>query len=545
MNVPQKKQNDRFALRFSGILQVPKSGQYTFYTNSDDGSRIYIGTKLLVNNDGLHGMSEKSASIDLPVGPHPIVVTYFDNGGGDGLVVSWSGPGFEKQKISADRLTVNAGETLHDVAIRSLASIPGHETEKFHDLASLMKAGKHRAAAISVLGAIPEQHWSQKEIGELVDNLIGYLSEIPSQYRTSGPAMDAIALTRSLSKRLPANRAKEIEDHLQDLDVRIIAIGTVPARMIYDKERIAVQAGKPVEFRLLNSDNMPHNFTIVQPGALEEIGELAEATANEPDAAERHYIPESDKILLASRLLEPGQNQALTFEAPKVPGVYPYVCTYPGHWRRMYGALYVVEDLHAYLADPDGYVAANPLPLRDELLKYTARNTEWKYEHLVGSTNPLPHGRSFEVGKNVFKIANCVACHKINDEGQQLGPDLTKLDPERYSTENILRSIVEPSKEITEEFQSNVFVLDSGKVVTGMVVEETSNQLKVLVDPLAKSDPVVVENSEIDERVKSPVSIMPEGLVNKFSEEEILDLIAYIYARGDSKHDLFEMHHSH
>ncbi|MCH5374461.1 MAG: PA14 domain-containing protein, partial [Planctomycetes bacterium] len=63
MNVPQKTQNDKFALRFTGYLQIPRSGEYAFYTASDDGSRLYIGDELVVNNDGLHGMKEKKGSV--------------------------------------------------------------------------------------------------------------------------------------------------------------------------------------------------------------------------------------------------------------------------------------------------------------------------------------------------------------------------------------------------------------------------------------------------------------------------------------------------
>ena len=117
-------------------------------------------------------------------------MTYFDNGGGDGLEVAWSGPDLPKQKISADRLSVGGGvETLHDVAIRSLAAIPGHEAEKFLDLASLVKADRHRTAAISVLRTIPDQHWAPKEVPGLVDNIVGYLSGIPARLRTAGPAV--------------------------------------------------------------------------------------------------------------------------------------------------------------------------------------------------------------------------------------------------------------------------------------------------------------------------------------------------------------------
>ncbi len=544
MNVPQKTTSDGFGLQFTGNVLVPKSGKYTFFTSSDDGSRLYIGKKLVVNNDGLHGMVEKNGTIELAAGPHPILVTYFDNGGGDGLNVTWSGPGMKKQKIAADRLAVSGGQNLHDVAIRSLASIPGNEAEKFRDLSTLVKTGRSRTAAIEVLRTLPDTAWDNKGISSLVDNLVGYLSTIPAEYRTGGPAMEAVALTRSLSKRLSAEEATAVELRLQNLDVRIIAIGTVPARMIYDKEQIAVQAGKPVEFRFSNSDHMPHNFAIVLPGSLAEVGELAEATGRDLDAQARHYIPKSDKILLASKALEPGQRQALTFEASTEPGVYPYVCTYPGHWRRMYGALYVVADLDAYTANPSEYLAANPLPLKDELLKFIGRNTDWKFDDLIASVSPLPHGRSFEVGQNLFKVASCVACHKIGEQGRHLGPDLTKIEPKKHTTEHILRSLLEPSKEIAEKYQSNTFVLDSGKIITGMVVKETPDQVSVLVDPLAKAAPVVIKTADVDTRVKSPLSIMPKGVLSKLTQEEILDLVAFIFAKGDKKHMLF-MKHDH
>jgi hypothetical protein len=68
-------------------------------------------------------------------------------------------------------------------------------------------------------------------------------------------------------------------------------LGTVRERMIYDRETVAVQAGRPVEFRLTNTDNMPHNFAVVLPGTMAEVGELAEATGRDQDAAARQFIP--------------------------------------------------------------------------------------------------------------------------------------------------------------------------------------------------------------------------------------------------------------
>ncbi len=463
---------------------------------------------------------------------HRLVVTYFDNGGGDGLRVNWAGPGIRKQGIPTERLSVSGSETLHDVAIRSLASIPGHETEKFYDLASLVKSGTNRAAAIQVLRGIPAKSWPQKQVRPLADNLIGYLSQMPARYRTGKPAMD------------PAADGKAILERLQNLNVPVIAIGTVPHRMIYDKERIIVQAGKPVEFRFSNTDDMPHNFSITLPGAMEEIGLLAESTARDPDALARGYVPKSDKILLASRLLQPGQFQALSFNVPKTPGIYPYVCTYPGHWRRMYGALYVVADPEAYRADPQKYLAAHKLTTKDDLLKLIGNSREWKLGDLLEFVKPLKSGRSFAVGQNAFKVANCVACHRMGKVGFQFGPDLTKLDPKKRNAEHILRSLINPSEKLEEKFRSNVFLLDSGKVVTGMVVEETAKTVKVIENPLAKTKAIVIQKDAIEDRKKLAKSIMPVGLASRLTREEILDLIAYVFTSGDAKNKIF-MKHKH
>jgi putative heme-binding domain-containing protein len=344
---------------------------------------------------------------------------------------------------------------------------------------------------------------------------------------------------------LPAKSATSIHQRLEALRVHVIALGTVPHRMIYDKERMAVQAGSLVEFRFSNSDHMPHNLAIVQPGALEEVGLLAEATGNAPDAAARHYIPKSDKVLLASRLLQSDERQTLSFQVPSTPGIYPYVCTYPGHWRRMYGALYVVDNLKDYEADRATYIAKHPLPMRDELLKYLERNTEWKLDDLVAFVRPLSHGRSFDVGGTAFQVANCVACHRMDKKGNEFGPDLTKLDTKKFTPEQILRSLLEPSAEINEKFQTYSFLLDSGKVVTGMIVTETSSTLSVIVDPLVKTDPITINKSEIEEQRKSAISIMPKGLLNKLTREEILDLIAYVNSKGDKDNTLFHAEHQH
>jgi putative heme-binding domain-containing protein len=315
--------------------------------------------------------------------------------------------------------------------------------------------------------------------------------------------------------------------------------------MLFDKDRLVVQAGKPVEFAFENTDIMPHNFVIVQPGSLEEVGNAAEAGATQPGAADRHYVPQSNKVLLASRLLAPRDSQRLPYTAPTAPGIYPYVCTYPGHWRRMYGALYVVADLESYMADPEAYLAKNPLPMKDELLKFNRPRKEWKFEELAGEVEKMKDARSLATAKQIFTVANCVSCHKMNGVGQEIGQDLTKPDPKVATSVEILRHILEPSLKIDEKYQTWVFDLNNGKKVTGMILEQKDGVFKVIENPLLKAEPITIKEADIDQKSKSATSIMPKGLLDKLTKEEILDLIAYIAAKGDAKHPLFQGGHEH
>jgi len=95
---------DRFALRFKGYVRVPKDGRYVFYTASDDGSRLWIGGKLVVDNDGLPGPVGRKGYISLEAGLHPITVTFFELSGGDSLWVSYEGPGLQTQWIPKSAL---------------------------------------------------------------------------------------------------------------------------------------------------------------------------------------------------------------------------------------------------------------------------------------------------------------------------------------------------------------------------------------------------------------------------------------------------------
>jgi PKD repeat protein len=100
-----RNRTDNYAFQYTGYVQVPADGQYTFYTSSDDGSKLYIGTTQVVDNDGLHALQERSGTIGLRAGKHSITVTFFEATGGEGLTVSYSGPTLAKTTIPAGALS--------------------------------------------------------------------------------------------------------------------------------------------------------------------------------------------------------------------------------------------------------------------------------------------------------------------------------------------------------------------------------------------------------------------------------------------------------
>lgn len=91
--------SEHFYARWTGLLRVPKDGKYTFYTESDDGSRLWVNDKLVVENGGLHAMEEKSGEMELKAGDLPLKIDLFENEGDVGCKVSWETEGMPKEII--------------------------------------------------------------------------------------------------------------------------------------------------------------------------------------------------------------------------------------------------------------------------------------------------------------------------------------------------------------------------------------------------------------------------------------------------------------
>ena len=120
-----------------------------------------------------------------------------------------------------------------------------------------------------------------------------------------------------------------------------ITINCVRERMLFDKTEFSVKPGQSVSLVFNNPDATAHNLAICQPGSVEEIGLAGNEMAKDPDGIKKDFIPPTDKILHHTKLLNPNSTETLRFTAPKSPGDYPYLCTFPGHWVIMRGVMHV------------------------------------------------------------------------------------------------------------------------------------------------------------------------------------------------------------
>jgi putative heme-binding domain-containing protein len=163
---------------------------------------------------------------------------------------------------------------------------------------------------------------------------------------------------------------------------------------------------------------------------------------------------------------------------------------------------------------------------------------DWKMPDLLPMLNDVSSGRSFEKGKEAFTSMLCVQCHRFGNAGGAVGPELTAISS-RFSHRDILESILEPSKVISEQYINTTVVKKDGDDVTGRIVSEDDKKIVVVTDPLHGTK-VEIAKDNIEKRVASKISPMPEGLVNNLTKDEIYDLIAYVESGGKESAPAFK-----
>jgi azurin len=209
-----------------------------------------------------------------------------------------------------------------------------------------------RDAAIAALMRIPEPAWPRARLEPLARAIVAMVRDAAPNSRTTPALIDAMQLGDKLAALLPEETRRSVRRDLRALGVQVVPIAAVPEQMLFDVKWFTVQMAKPVQIVLTNPDAMPHNLVVGAPGSVQEIGAAAAAMPPPANSAARAYVPNSPLVLHATRLLSAGETDRLNFLAPAKPGEYVFVCTFPGHWIRMYGVMLVVPDMEAWEAKP-------------------------------------------------------------------------------------------------------------------------------------------------------------------------------------------------
>jgi putative heme-binding domain-containing protein len=164
--------------------------------------------------------------------------------------------------------------------------------------------------------------------------------------------------------------------------------------------------------------------------------------------------------------------------------------------------------------------------------------TQWTLEELSSAASSGMKGRDFHQGRKMFGAAGCFVCHRFGNEGGMTGPDLTGAGG-RYTPHDLLDQILNPSKEINEQFVPIVVTKSNGQEIIGTVVNLSGESVTLNTDPSDPNQRTSFARKDVVSIEPSKVSPMPPMLLNMLSKEEILDLTAYVLSSGDPKNPAF------
>jgi len=546
-HVPKGK-TDQFGIRQRAGIYVRKSGTYTFYTNSDDGSCLYIDGQLVVDNDGSHGPVERSGNVQLRSGVHEIVVNYYDSGGGDHLAVSWKGPGFGKQRIPTSSLRAAGGGGLQELALAAIIKWPGKTEDKVDDFAKLASSEKLAVPALDALAALPVQKTVKQLSADrsitVIDALIKSAGEASPAERQTDEFLSLLDLGDGLLGKVSSNReivATQLGALRRSIPVKADPHVMELGKEVYHRESHCATCHQPYGQGLPNlyppldgsiwvtgsEERLIHIVLDGLHGKIEVNGKTWSSPPLPPMTGFRHLLNDKEIAAVVTYVRNTWSNRAKPVTTKQVSGIRSQATGDETFWN--------AADLVAKFPLEDGSVAV--AATKDGWVPKFVKSwkvTDFRAADLAAS------GRSHAAGKLAFERLGCAQCHKLQGQGGLFGPDLATLDKKKSEPKHLLESLIAPSRVVDEKFSLNTVILNTGAVVSGIVTKETAAELHLVADPLAGSRPRVVKKSTMIQRTKTASSIMPEGLVNSLQKNEILDLVAYVLARGEKSHKVFQ-----
>src|SRR5690606_1792936 len=147
--------------------------------------------------------------------------------------------------------------------------------------------------------------------------------------------------------------------------------------------------------------------------------------------------------------------------------------------------------------------------------------------------------RDYENGKMMFAATMCSSCHSVGGEGGAVGPDLTNLGT-RFSEKDILESIIEPNKVISDQYAATVYYMKDGSSILGRFKNETADKYFISQNPFAPQTLRTINKKDVIKTSLSDQSIMMPGMINSLNKEELKDLMAYLISGGNKNNKVFQ-----
>ena len=207
----------------------------------------------------------------------------------------------------------------------------------------------------------------------------------------------------------------------------------------------------------------------------------------------------------------------------------------------------IKNDAIATLSDEDR-TALQPVleatPERKTLYEVLAAREfvkEWTVDELVPAIEQglTRGGLDYNRGRSAYGAVACGACHRFDQDGGLVGPDLTTVSG-RFSVRDLLESIVEPNKAISDQYAMIRIRKKDGDVVSGRIGNLSGSGVSVVENMFDPGRMTNVSRSEIESMEPSEISMMPEGLLNSLSREDILNLVGFLMSQGDQGHPVFQ-----
>lgn len=230
---------------------------------------------------------------------------------------------------SAEYSTRHPGVTGHDALVIESAHLSDDGLRLFLEIPDLQPVNQLHLRLNPWDGQGVDLFLTVHQLGKPFEEFAGYRPV--ARQSLPHPILADMALIKN---RVPNPYQKKIES------ARQITLQTA-TNLSFATREIRVKAGEPIRLTLKNPDVVPHNWALLKPDTLQSVGQLANQLVADPAGWARHYIPESDDVLVYTDIVPAKKEFSVFFHAPAEPGSYPYLCTFPGHWMVMNGRMIV------------------------------------------------------------------------------------------------------------------------------------------------------------------------------------------------------------